>query len=201
MILWHKPKFASFLLQKPFLILHTHTLSKEGRCSPWWSSQLSCESPSCLLIDLEVYHSWTRDALGGATLMQSEISRVASMVWSLQPEFWTPKSVLETDLLILHEQHLSSKATTHHFKITYFRKTSFHKCICFDFFWRAQVDFLPSFRLQDFGHRSLPIFCSTSPVTATSYIPSPGSAGWSWNALGRTEKDVPIEILGSPKNS
>lgn len=63
------------------------------------------------------------------------------MVRSLQPEFWTPKSVLETDLLILHEQHFSSKATTHHFKITYFRKTSLHKCICFDFFWRAQADF------------------------------------------------------------
>ncbi len=113
-------------------------------------AELSCEIPSCLLIDLEVYHSWTRDALGGATLMQSEISRVALMVWSLQPEFWipqTPKSVLETDLLILRELHLSSKATTHSLHLPTLSFRTFltskspifirlhKKCVRFDLFW------------------------------------------------------------------
>ena len=99
-----------------------HTLSREGRCSPRCRvseidespskgslpstaqgdhlkkhlAELSYAIPSCLLIDLEVYHSWTRDALGGATLMQSEISRVALMVWSLHPKrpkvFWKQTS-------------------------------------------------------------------------------------------------------------
>ena len=206
MILWHKNQICQFLgaeilsdlikhYQKRGDVLHGVGLLK------WTSRQVKGVYLQLLkgIISAELWDSiLSVDRHWGISFVDARCAgrRNIDAKW---PEFWTPTSVLETDLLTLHEQHLSSKATTHHFKITYFRKTSLHKCICFDFFWRAQVDFFSSFRLQDFGHRSLPIFCSTSPVTATSYIPSPGSAGWSWNALGRTEKDVRIEILGSPK--